>query len=217
LENLFERIAESDMKELNVLLKADVQGSIEAISDALTNLSNEEVKITILPSSTGIITKADVSLAAVSEAIIIGFNVRPSSPIQAMAEEEGVDIRYYSTIYDVIQEVKDSIVGLMDSTYKEQVVGNAEVLQVFHIPRVGSVAGSRVTEGRIERNQNARLIRDGVVCYEGKIGSLRREKDDVREVQNGYECGIGLENYNDVKQGDVIECYSVEEIRPVLE
>jgi len=217
LESLFDRIAESDMKELNILLKADVQGSIEAISDALTKLSNEEVKITILPSSTGMITKADVSLAAVSEAIIVGFNTRPSSTIQAMAEEEGVDIRYYNTIYDVIQEVKDSIVGLMDSTYQEEVIGNAEVLEVFHIPRVGSVAGSRVTDGRIERNRNARLVRDGVVCYDGRIGSLRRVKDDVREVQSGYECGIGLENYNDVKQGDVIECYSVEEIKPVLE
>ena len=217
LENLFDRMAEADAKELNILLKADVQGSIEAIADALIKLSNEEVNIHILPSATGTITKSDISLAAVSEAIIIGFNVRPNANIQSMAEEEGVDIRLYSTIYDVIREVKDAIVGMMASTFEETILGNAEVLEVFHIPRIGVVAGSKVTDGTIERNQNARLVRDGVVCYTGKVGSLRRVKDDVREVQHGYECGIGLENYNDIKQGDVIECYSMEEIKPVLE
>lgn len=217
LESLFDRMAEADVKELSILLKADVQGSIEAISDALAKLSNEEVRIHILPSATGTITKSDLSLAAVSEAIIIGFNVRPSAKIQSLAEEEGVDIRFYSTIYDVVKDVKGAIVGMMASTYKETILGNAEVLEVFHIPRVGSIAGSKVTDGMIERSQMARLVRDGVVCYSGKIGSLRRVKDDVREVQHGYECGIGLENYNDIKQGDVIECYSVEEIKPVLE
>jgi len=217
LESLFDRMAEEELKELNIVLKADVQGSIEAITEALTKLSNEEVAIHIRHSATGTITESDIPLAHVSQAIIIGFNVRPSARVQALAEEEGVDIRFYTVIYDVIRDIKDAIVGMMASTFTEQMLGNAEVLEVFHIPRVGAIAGSRVMDGKVERGLNARLVRDGVVRYDGKINSLRRLKDDVREVQKGVECGIGLENYADIKQGDVIECFSVEEIRPVLE
>jgi len=217
LENLFDRIKEEKVKDLNIILKADVQGSIEALSDALVKLSNEEVSIHIRHSATGAITESDVTLAAVSDAIIIGFNVRPSSKVQALANEEAVSIRYYNVIYNVIQDVKNAVVGMMSSTYREEILGNAEVREVFRIPRIGSVAGCYVTEGRIDRGQNVRLIRDGIVLYEGKIGSLRRFKDDVRTVQAGYECGIGIENFNDVKQGDRIECYAMEEIKPVFE
>jgi len=217
LEGLFDRIQEEKIKDLNIILKADVQGSIEALSDALIKLSNEEVSIHIRHSATGAITESDVSLAAVSDAIIIGFNVRPSAKVQALANEENVNIRFYNIIYNVLKDVKDAVLGMMASTFREEVLGNAEVRDVFRIPKIGSIAGSYVTDGRIERGLNARLIRDGVVYYEGKIGSLRRFKDDVKAVQSGFECGIGIENYNDIKQGDRIECYALEEIRPVLE
>lgn len=217
LESLFDQMDGGEVKALNIILKADVQGSIEAITDALKKLANDEVKIHITRSATGTITESDVNLATVSDAIIIGFNVRPSSKVQALANEEKVEIRFYAIIYDVIKDVKDAILGMMAPTFKEEVRGNAEVREVFHIPKFGTIAGSYVIDGSIERGLNVRLLRDGVVLYDGKIGSLRRFKDDVRDVQTGYECGIGIENYNDVKQGDVIECYAVEEIKPVLE
>ena len=217
LEGLFDRIQEEKVKDLNIVLKADVQGSIEALSDALIKLSNQEVGIHIRHSATGAITESDVTLAAVSDAIIIGFNVRPSIKVQALANEENVNIRFYNIIYNVLKDVKDAVVGMMASTFREEVLGNAEVREVFRIPKIGSIAGCYITDGRIERGQNMRLIRDGVVCYEGKIGSLRHFKEDVRTVQSGFECGISIENYNDIKQGDRIECYTLEEIKPVLD
>jgi translation initiation factor IF-2 len=214
LETLFEQMKEGEVKELNLILKADVHGSIEALSDSLIKLSNEEVKINIIHAATGTITESDVSLATVSDAIIIGFNVRPNAKVQAMATEENVDIRFYNVIYTVIKEVQDAIVGLMESRFEEKLLGRAEVRQVFHVPKIGAIAGSYVTEGKVVRGERARLLRDGVVQYEGKIGSLRRFKEDAKEVLAGYECGIGIENYNDIKVGDTVEVFFMEEIRP---
>jgi translation initiation factor IF-2 len=217
LDKLFERMQEGEVKELNLIIKADVDGSMEAIRESLVKLSNEEVAINVMHAATGTITESDISLAAVSEAIIIGFNVRPNPKVQEMANEENVDIRYHNIIYNVIKEIKDAIVGLMKSTFEERFLGRADVREVFHVPKVGTIAGCYVTDGKIERGRPTRLIRDGIVIYNGKNSSLRRFKDDAKEVQSGYECGIGLENFNDVKVGDVIESYYMEEIRPEVE
>ncbi|MFC1881007.1 translation initiation factor IF-2, partial [Thermodesulfobacteriota bacterium] len=217
LEKLYEQIQQGEVKDLNLILKADVHGSIEALGDALTKLSNEEVKVKVIHSATGTITESDISLAAVSNAIIIGFNVRPTPKVQAFASEENVDMRFYNVIYDVIKDVKGAMVGLMESTYKEHVTGTAEVREIFQIPKVGAIAGSYVTDGKLERGQRMRVVRDGVVLYEGKNSSLRRFKDDAKEVQAGYECGIGVENFNDIKVGDILESYYLEEIRPKIE
>jgi translation initiation factor IF-2 len=216
LENLFQQMQEREVKDLNVIIKADVHGSIEALKDSLVKLSNEEVKINVIHCATGAIAESDVSLAAVSDAIIIGFNVRPNPKIQSLATDENVDIRYYDVIYNVINDVQNAIVGMMASTFEEKVLGNAVVREVFHVPKVGMIAGCYVTDGKIQRGQKVRLIRDGIVLYDGKIGSLRRFKDDVKEVLSGFECGIGIENYNDVKIDDMIECYYMEEIKPEL-
>ncbi len=217
LDKLFEKMRSGEAQDLNLVIKADVQGSIEALRDSLTKLSNEEVNINIVHAATGTITESDVSLAAVSNAVIIGFNVRPSPKVQAEAGEKHIDLRFYNVIYDVINDVKDAILGMMASTYKERVLGRAEVREVFHIPRAGVIAGCYVTDGKMERGQMVHLLRDGVVVFDGKIASLRHYKEDMKEVQSGYECGIGIENYNDVKIGDVIECYNLEEIKPELE
>lgn len=217
LEKLFERMQQGEMKDLNIIVKADVHGSIEALNESLVKLSNEEVTIRIIHSATGTVSESDISLAAVSDAIIIGFNVRPGAKIQAMANEEHVDMRFYNVIYNVIKDVKDAIVGMMESKFEERIMGMAEVRQVFHVPKIGSVAGSYVTDGKIQRGLKLRLIRDGVIVHEGNISSLRRFKDDVKEVQSGYECGIGIENYNDIKVGDVFECFYLEEIRPEIQ
>ncbi|MCU0538738.1 MAG: translation initiation factor IF-2, partial [Desulfobacterales bacterium] len=210
LESLFERLQQGGTKELNLIIKADVHGSIEALSDALVKLSNAEVKVNVVHAATGTISESDVSLAAVSHAIIIGFNVRPTSKVQALAAEEKVDMRFYNVIYDVINDVKGALTGMMASRFEEHILGSAEVREVFHIPKVGTVAGSYVTDGKIERGRSLRLIRDGVVVFEGRNSSLRRFKDDAKEVPSGYECGIGIENFNDIKVGDRIEFYYME-------
>ena len=217
LENLFEQMKEGEVKDLNLIIKTDVDGSMEALKDSLVKLSNNEVKINVVHSASGTITESDVSLAAVSNAIIIGFNVRPTPKVQTMAMEESVDMRFHNVIYHVIKEIKDAIAGMMESIFEERTLGRAEVREVFQIPKIGAIAGCHVTDGKIERSRLMRLLRDGVVYFEGKNSSLRRFKDDVKEVQNGYECGIGIENYNDIKVGDVIECYYLEEIRPEVE
>ena len=217
LEKLYEKLQQNEVKDLNLIIKADVHGSIEALTDSLTKLSNEEVRISVIHSATGALNESDISLAAVSNAIILGFNIRPSSKIQMLAHEENVDIRFYNIIYNVINDVKNAIVGMMSSTFEERTLGRAEVREVFHVPKVGAIAGCYVTEGKIERGQFARILRDWVVVFEGKISSLRHFKDDVKEAQSGYECGIGIKNYNDVKLGDIIECYYVEEIKPEFE
>ena len=216
LDNLFERMQEGEVKDLNLIIKADVHGSIEALNDSLTKLSNDEVNVNVVHSASGTIAESDISLATVSNAIIIGFNVRPSPKVQSLANEENVDMRFYNVIYDVIKDVKDAMVGMMASTFEERILGTAEVREVFQIPKVGSIAGSYVTDGKMERGQKMRLLRDGVVVFEGKNSSLRRFKDDVKEVQAGYECGIGIENFNDIKVGDTIDCYYLEEIRPEI-
>jgi translation initiation factor IF-2 len=216
LDKLYERMQEGEVKDLNLIIKADVHGSIEALKDSLTKLSNDEVNVNVVHSASGTIAESDISLATVSNAIIIGFNVRPSLKVQAMASEENVDMRFYNVIYDVIRDVKNAMVGMMASTYEERILGTAEVREVFQIPKVGNIAGCHVTDGKMERGQKMRLLRDGVVIFEGKNSSLRRFKDDVKEVQAGYECGIGIENFNDIKVGDRIDCYYLEEIRPEI-
>ena len=217
LDKLYETMQKGEIKELNLIIKTDVQGSIEALADSLTKLSNDEVKINITHAATGTITESDISLAAVSKAIIIGFNVRSSPKVQAYANEENVDIRHYKVIYNVIKEIKDAILGMMSSTFEERILGRAEIREVFHIPKVGKVGGCYVTDGKIERGRPARVLRDGIISYEGKISSLHHFKDDAKEVRSGYECGIGIEKYNDIKVGDIIECYYLEEIKPELE
>ena len=217
LDKLFERIQEGEVKDLNLIIKADVHGSIEALNDSLIKLSNDEVNINVVHSASGTIIESDISLATVSNAIILGFNVRPNPKVQSLANEENVDMRFYNVIYEVIKDVKNAIVGLMASTFEERILGTAEVREVFQIPKVGNIAGCYVTDGKMERGQNMRLLRDGVVVFEGKNSSLRRFKDDAKEVQAGYECGIGIENFNDIKVGDTIDCYYLEEIRPEIE
>jgi translation initiation factor IF-2 len=216
LDGLFEKMKTGEVKDLNLILKGDVHGSIEALKESLSSLSNDEVNINIVHGATGTITESDISLAAVSNAIIIGFNVRSSPKVQEMANEEQVDIRYHNVIYDVIKEIRNAMLGLMSSTFEDRTQGWAEIRDIFHIPKIGTIAGSYVTEGSFERGKQVRLLRDGVVIYEGRLSSLRRFKDDVKEVQNGYECGIGIENFNDIKIGDTLECYYTEEIKPEL-
>ncbi len=216
LEKLYEQIQEGQVKELNIILKADVQGSIEAISEALHKLSTAAIKVNVIHSSPGAITETDILLASASKAIIIGFNVRPNHKVQELAEQEQVDIRFYDIIYQLVSEVKDAMVGMLEPVYKEVVHGHAEIRDIFHVPKVGAIAGSFVVDGKIERNAKARLLRDHVVVYDGRIASLRRIKDDVKEVAAGYECGIRLEDYNDLKVGDMIESYILEEMKPEL-
>lgn len=217
LDKLFEKMKEGEVKDLNLILKADVQGSIEALTEALLKLSNEEVNIRIVHSGTGAITESDISLATVSNAIILGFNVRPSAKIQALASEEHVDMRFYNVIYNLIKDVKDAIVGMMKSTFEERILGRAEVREVFNIPKVGAIAGCYVQDGKIQRGKSIRVVRDGIVVYEGKISSLKRYKDDAKEVLAGYECGVGIENFNDIKHNDILECFYLEELKPEIE
>jgi len=216
LENVFEKLREEELKELNIVLKTDVQGSVEALLEALRKLSTQEIKVNFVRSGIGAITESDVLLASASDAIIIGFNVKPSPQAKTLAEQEHVDIRFYDVIYHAIEEIKSAMVGLLEPVYKEKTLGRAEVRDIFHITKVGTVAGSYVLEGLIQRNAQARLLRDNVVAYNGKIASLRRFKEDAKEVQAGYECGIGLERFNDIKTGDIIEAYIMEEEAPVL-
>lgn len=216
LDDLFSRIQEGNIKELNIILKTDVQGSLEALSDSLVKQSTSEVKLKIIHSSTGAITETDVMLASASRAIIIGFSVRPNTRAIEIAEKEKVDIRYYDVIYNAIQDIRMAMAGLLEPIYKENVIGRANVKEVFHIPKIGTVAGCQVTDGHVERNARARLLRDLVVVFDGKINSLKRFKEDVKEVQTGYECGIGLENFQDVKPGDVFEVYQMEATKAEL-
>jgi translation initiation factor IF-2 len=212
LEQLYQRMKEGGVKELNVILKADVQGSIEALLDALNKLSTEEIKLKIIHSSTGTITETDVMLASASDAVIIGFNVRPAARVVEVAEQEGVDIKLYDIIYNVIADVRAAMEGLLEPIFKEVVQGRAEVRELFRVPKVGTIAGSYVMDGKIARSAGLRLLRDGVVVYDGRIGSLRRFKDDVKEVAAGFECGIAIEGYNDIHVADVIEAYVKEQI-----
>jgi translation initiation factor IF-2 len=213
LDDLYAKIKEGDVKELAVVIKADVQGSAEALSEAVEKLSTPAVKLQVIHKGVGGITETDVLLASASRAIIIGFNVRPESKASTLAERDGIDIRLYTIIYDAIADIRAAMEGLLEPTLKERALGRAEVRQVFNIPKAGTVAGCYVLEGTISRaSTGVRVIRDHVAVYEGKLSSLRRFKDDVREVQQGYECGIGVENFNDLKPGDVIEAYVIDKV-----
>ena len=212
LEGLAEQIKTAGTKELNIILKGDVQGSVEVLGDLLSKLSNEKVRLKVLRSGVGAITETDVLLASASNAIIIGFNVRPERKAQELAEQEEVDIRLHSIIYELQDEIKRAMTGLLEPTIKETYQGRAEVLETFRIPKVGTIAGCRVTDGLIKRDSEVRLLRDNVVVFKGKIGSLRRFKDDAKEVTNGMECGISISNYGDIKARDVIEAFVTERI-----
>ena len=218
LESLQQQIAEGGMKELPVIVKADVQGSAEVLGDTLTKLTDEKVKIRIIHSGVGAINESDVLLASASNAIVIGFNVRPDRNAADVADREKVDIRLHSVIYNVVDEMKKAMAGLLDPTFKEVRMGAAAVREIFKVPKFGTIAGCMVTEGRITRSGDtqARLLRDNVVIYEGKIGSLRRFKDDVSEVKAGFECGIGFDKFNDLKVGDVIEAFAVERVKTAV-
>ena len=211
LAKMFENLGAAEIKELKLIVKADVQGSIEALNDSLKDLAKEEVEIKIVHSGAGTINESDVALAAVSDAIIVGFNVRPTSHIRKLAKDENVDMRFYDIIYDVINDIKAALDGMMPSTFHEIIIGRAEVRDTFVVPKLGTIAGCHVVEGKVIRGKKVRLLRDGVIKCDTQLSSLRRFKDDVREVEQGYECGIGLEKYNDIKTGDAIECYEVEE------
>ncbi|GLX77202.1 hypothetical protein tinsulaeT_05420 [Thalassotalea insulae] len=216
LENMFSNMEEGDVSEVNVVLKSDVQGSLEAISDSLTKLSTDEVKVKIIGSGVGGITETDATLAAASNAIIIGFNVRADAAARKVIESEGVDLRYYSVIYALIDEVKQAMSGMLAPEFKQEIIGLAEVRDVFKSPKIGAIAGCMVTEGTIKRSAPIRVLRENVVIYEGELESLRRFKDDVQEVRNGTECGIGVKNYNDVKVGDQIEVFETVEVKRSL-
>jgi translation initiation factor IF-2 len=216
LEGLAEQIKTAGVKELPIILKGDVQGSVEVISDLLNKLSAEKVKTKVLHASVGAITETDVLLASASNAIIIGFNVRPERKAQEMAEQEKVDIRLHSIIYELQDEMKKAMTGLLEPTIKETYLGRADVQETFRIPKVGMIAGCRVSDGTIKRDAEVRLLRDNVVVFKGKISSLKRFKDDASEVRNGMECGIGIQNYNDVKVGDVIEAFVTEKVAAEL-
>lgn len=216
LEQLYEKIQKGEVKELNVVIKGDVQGSVEAISESLRKLSTDAIRLVVIHASVGAITETDINLSAASNAIVLGFNVRPEVKAQLLAEKEGVDIRLYNIIYDAVDDIKKAMEGLLEPTLREKQLGHAEIREVFSVPKHGNVAGSYVLDGKMVRNSPVRLLRDNVVIYEGKMASLRRFKDDVKEVTAGYECGISLENYNDIKIGDVIEAYEIEKIAATL-
>ncbi|MFW5985223.1 MAG: translation initiation factor IF-2 [Halanaerobiaceae bacterium] len=216
LEDLYDQIQAGEIKELNVIIKADVHGSIEALRSSLEKLSTDEVAVNVIHTGVGAINETDVNLASASRAIIIGFNVRPDNNAQEIAEKENVEIQSYRVIYKVIEDVKDAMAGLLDPELKEIIKGRAEVRAVFKVPDIGNIAGSFVRSGVVNRNDKVRLLRDGVVIHEGEISSLKRFEDDVREVKEGYECGIGVEGYNDIKEGDILEIYNYKEIKRSL-
>jgi len=216
LDQLFAKMQEGTVEELAVIIKADVQGSVEAVRDALEKLSTDACRLNVIHTGVGGVSESDVTLATASNAIVLGFNVRPEAKARTLAEAEKVDIRLYSVIYDAVNDIRDAMEGLLAPTLKEKDLGRVEVRETFHVSKVGTIAGCYVLEGKIVRNAQTRLVRDNVVVWEGKLSSLKRFKDDVREVSSGYECGIGLENYNDIKTGDIIEVFEMEEVKTSL-
>jgi translation initiation factor IF-2 len=214
LQALYDQLREGKVKELPLIVKADVQGSAEVLSEVLNKLSSDKVKVMILHSGAGAISETDVLLASASNAIIIGFNIRPERKAQELADSEGVEIRTYTVVYNVTNDIKNAMIGMLEYTTQEKYLGRAEVRDTFKVPKFGFVAGSYILDGVIRRNAEVRLLRDNIVIHEGKIGSLRRFKDDVAEVKSGYECGIGFESYSDIKIGDIIEAYTIEKIQP---
>ena len=214
LQALYEQMREGTVKELPLILKADVQGSVEVACEMLNKLGTEKAKVKILHSGAGAVTETDVLLASASNAIVIGFNVRPERKAQELADTEGVEIRLYTVIYNLTNDVKAAMIGILEKTSQEKSLGRAEVRDTFRVPKFGVIAGSYVVDGTIRRNSEARLLRDNAVVHEGKIASLRRFKDDVSEVKSGFECGIGFEHFSDVKVGDIIEAYVIEKVQP---
>jgi len=212
LEQMMNQLQSSGLKTFPLVIKGDVQGSVEAIGTALDKLGTDEVQARVVHSGAGAITESDVQLAATSNAAIIGFNVRANAQARQAAEREGIEIRYYNIIYDLVDDVKQAMSGLLSPERRETFLGNAQILEVFQITKVGKVAGCRVTEGKVERGAGVRLIRDGVVIHEGKLSTLKRFKDEVAEVPGGQECGMAFERYEDMRVGDVIECFRVEHV-----
>jgi translation initiation factor IF-2 len=216
LEQMMSQLKTAGTKEFTLLIKGDVQGSVEAIVAALDKMGTDEVRARIIHAGVGGITESDISLAAASGAVVLGFSVRANAQAREAAERDGVEVRYYAVIYDLVDEVKQAMSGLLAPTRRETFLGNAEILEVFTISKVGKVAGCRVTEGKVERGAHVRLIRDNVVIHEGRLSTLKRFKDEVREVVAGQECGMAFEGYQDMRQGDVIECFEVEHIQRTL-
>ena len=216
LEEIGRRLQVGDFKELNIILKGDVDGSVEALSDSLQKLTTEEIQVNIIHKAVGQISESDILLATASDAIVVGFQVRPSAQARKLAEKEDVEIRMYSIIYDAINEVRDAMEGMLSAEMKEEIKGTAEIRETFKISKIGTIAGCMVTEGTIERNHDVRVIRDGVVVYTGKLGSLKRFKDDAKEVRQGFECGLNIANFNDIKVGDVVEAYAMVEVKRTL-
>ena len=216
LDEIGRRIAIGNFQELNLIVKGDVDGSIEALSDSLIKLSTEEIQVNIKHKAVGQISESDILLAAASEAIVIGFQVRPSLSARKLAEKEQIDIRLYSIIYDAINEIKAAMEGMLSPDIKEEITGTAEVMEIFRVTKVGTVAGCIVRDGKISRNSRIRVIRDGIVIYTGNLGSLKRFKEDVKEVKNGYECGLNIENFNDIKIGDHVEAFQEVEVAKQL-
>jgi translation initiation factor IF-2 len=216
LDEIGRRIAIGNFQELNLIVKGDVDGSIEALSDALIKLSTEEIQVNVIHKAVGAISESDIMLATASNAIIVGFQVRPSVSARKIAEKEQIDIRLYSIIYDAINEIKAAMEGMLSPEIREEITGTAEVMEAFDITKVGTIAGCIVRDGRIFRKDKVRVIRDGIVIYTGTLGSLKRFKDDVKEVNKGYECGLNIDNYNNVKAGDFIEAFTLTEVAKTL-
>ncbi|MBD3639160.1 MAG: translation initiation factor IF-2, partial [Crocinitomicaceae bacterium] len=216
LDEIGRRIAIGDFQELNIIVKGDVDGSIEALSDSLLKLSTEKIQVNIIHKGVGAISETDVTLASASDAIIVGFQVRPSAQARKLAEQEEIDIRLYSVIYKAIEEIRDAMEGMLAPEFKEEILGTAEIRETFKITKIGTIAGCYVTDGKILRNANVRVIRDGIVIYTGELGSLKRFKDDVKEVKSGYECGLNIDKFNDIKEGDVVECWHEVEVASKL-
>jgi translation initiation factor IF-2 len=212
LDGLFDKIKNEQMKDLNLIVKADVQGSVEAVNQSLLKLTNEEVRVNIVHSGVGAINSSDVMLASASGAIILGFNVRPNPQAKESAEMENVEIRLYRVIYQAIEEIEAAMKGMLDPEFVEEVIGNAEVRQTFKVSGIGTVAGCYVLSGKITRSSSCRLVRDGIVIHEGELSSLKRFKDDVKEALEGYECGITIDKFNDIKEGDILECFEMVEV-----
>ena len=216
LDDLMKRMTGGEALELKVVLKADVQGSVEAVKNALVKLSTDEVKVNVIHGGVGAVSESDIMLAAASEGLVLGFGVRPDSKARQLAEREGVEIRTYTIIYEMIDEVKKAMEGLLAPESQEKVVGRAEVRDVFRISKVGTIAGCRVVDGKAIRAAQIRVVRDGVQVYDGRVSSLKHFKDDVREVEHGLECGVGVEGFNDIKEGDALEFYQMEEVARTL-
>ncbi|MCL1884163.1 MAG: translation initiation factor IF-2, partial [Defluviitaleaceae bacterium] len=212
LDDLFNQIQAGQVKDLNIVVKADVQGSVEALRGSLEKLTNNEVRVRIIHTGVGAITESDVMLASASNAIILGFNVRPEAIAKSVAEAENVDVRMYSVIYSAIDDIEAAMKGMLDPEFTEKIIGHAEIRQIFKASGIGTIGGSHVTEGKITRNAQVRIVRDGRVIYDGHLDTLKRFKDDAKEVASGYECGMVFKNYNDIKEGDKVEAYIMEEI-----